>query len=238
MSHPDHLPACECLTCSRVATDAARDAILADAACLPPGVLARIAAAYRKPRRPVVLVDVDGVLANFIEANLRTLHAIGAGPFVHDDVTTWAMEDCLGLTAPQRARMKARWAEPGFAASIPEYPGAREGVAALREVADVYACTAPMHSSPTWQHERHHWLVERFGFDHKQIVQTPAKYLVRGDMLIDDKPEHVAAWQETNPGGVGVLWSRAYNAGADLRRESEWEAAARCVLLMGLEASR
>lgn len=24
MSHPDHLPACECLTCSRVATDAAR----------------------------------------------------------------------------------------------------------------------------------------------------------------------------------------------------------------------
>ena len=59
----------------RTAEDAARDAILADAACLPPGVLARVAASYRAGRRPVVYLahpvgaaTVEGVRANLAAA--------------------------------------------------------------------------------------------------------------------------------------------------------------------------
>ena len=47
--------------------------------------------------RPIILLDVDGVLANFIEANLVTLRALGVER-QHDDVVTWDLEDCLGLS--------------------------------------------------------------------------------------------------------------------------------------------
>ncbi len=55
-----------------------------------------------------ILLDVDGVLANFIEANLATLRELGVNR-EHDHVTTFNIEDALGLTSAQRARMKARW---------------------------------------------------------------------------------------------------------------------------------
>mgnify|MGYP001576197444 CR=1 FL=1 len=171
--------------------------------------------------RPVILLDVDGVLADFITANLRTLHAFGAGPFAHDDVTAWSIEDSLGLTSSQRARMKARWSEPGFCASIPPYEGAQAGVEALRAIGEVYAVTAPMWSGPTWQHERTEWLVKHFDFRREDVVSTAAKHLVRGDVLVEDKPEALHRWSSSWPDGLGVLWHQPYNAGA------EWPIASR-----------
>jgi 5'(3')-deoxyribonucleotidase len=75
----------------------------------------------------------------------------------------------------------------------------------------------------TWASERQQWLAEHFGISHKHLVSTPAKYLVRGELFVDDKPEHVEQWQAANPCGVGVLWSRAYNRSAThLRSVSQW----------------
>jgi 5'(3')-deoxyribonucleotidase len=174
--------------------------------------------------RPVVLLDVDGVLGNFIEANLRTLRSLGVER-CHDDVTTYDLEHCLRLDDTTRALMEFRWGLPGFCASIPPYPGAQDAVDRLRTVADVYALTAPMFTA-TWQHERTEWLVEHFGFRRKDVISTHAKHLVRGDVFVDDKPSHVEAWQAAHPGGVGILWGRPYNVGAvgGVRRETEWGA--------------
>lgn len=162
--------------------------------------------------RPVILLDVDGVLANFIEATLRTLRDLGVERH-HDEVTTWSIEDSLALTSSQRARMKARWSEPGFCASIPVYDGAVAGVEALRAIGEVYAVTSPMTSGPTWQHERTEWLVRHFDFRRDDVVQTAAKHLVRGDVLVEDKPEALARWKAAHPAGVAALWHRRYNAG-------------------------
>lgn len=193
--------------------------------------------------RPVVLLDVDGVLANFIEASLRVLRAVGVSA-EHDDVTSWHLEDSLGLTNKQRGWLMEAWSEPGFCSMIPPYAGAREGVDALREVADVYAVTAPMWSSPTWQGERTEWLVKHFAFDRKDVVSTHAKYLVAGDVLVDDKPETVAKWRQwgriTGRGhtGLGVLWDRPYNRNTPesvgLMRSASWSAVARLVTVTGL----
>ncbi len=177
-------------------------------------------------KRPVILLDVDGVLANFIEANLRTLREIGVER-EHDDVTQWYLEEALKLTSSQRARMKARWSEPGFCLDIPVYPGAVAGVEALRAIGDVYAVTAPMTSGPTWQHERTEWLVRHFDFRRNDVVQTAAKHIVGGDVLVEDKLETLRRWEIEHPAGVSVAWDRRYNA-ADLDgwrpacRTSDW----------------
>lgn len=184
--------------------------------------------------RPIVLLDVDGVLANFIERNMRELATIGVVRH-HDDVTDFRLEHCLGLDDEQRRFMKSKWSEPGFAATMLPYAGAVDGVKQLREVADVYAVTAPMWSSPTWQHERQEWLVDLFGFERDQIVSTAAKYLVAGDVFVDDRADAVTKWYQwarvsgRGHTGYGVVWARPYNRDGNWigMRTSDWSSVAR-----------
>lgn len=169
-------------------------------------------------KRPIVLLDCDGVLANFIERNLRELADAFGIVRDHDDVTDWRLEASLGLTEDQRHHMKAQWSLPGFAASMEPYRGAREGVDGLRAVADVYCVTAPMWSSPTWQHERTEWLGRYFGFERDQVVSTAAKHLVNGHVLVDDRVDVLGRWLSTHGsigwGGQAVAWSHKYNESA------------------------
>jgi len=102
------------------------------------------------------------------------------------------------------------WQAPGFCRSFEPYSGAVEAIDALEEVMDVYIVTSPMRS-PTWVHERSEWLSEHFGIPRNRQVHTQAKYLVSGDLFIDDNPEHVKEWAEHNPRGMPVLWDRPYN---------------------------
>ena len=104
-------------------------------------------------------------------------------------------------------------------------PGAEAGVRALREHVKVYAVTSHFPSSPTWVHERDHWLIEHFGFTGKEIVHTSAKYLVGGDYLLDDNPSHVAAWSNEHPDGLGLLWHipNTRTLGMDEVRMQSWD---------------
>ena len=172
--------------------------------------------------RPIVLLDCDGVIANFIEANLRWLRSIGIDR-QHDDVTAWDFQS-LELDQATLTMLKKQWSEPGFCTAIPPYAGAVEGVDRLRKNAHVYAVTAPMWSSLTWQGERMEWLVKHFGFRRDQIVSTAAKYLIEGHVLVDDKPSTVDGWSVAHPMGCGVVWAQSYNADwANGFRTNDWE---------------
>lgn len=179
-------------------------------------------------RAPVVLLDIDGVCADFISASLAVLRRLFGLYFRHDDVTTWNLEDSLKLTETQRARMMAEWSRPGFCRAIPPYDGALEGVIALRELGcDVYAVTAPMWSSATWMAERTDWVQEHLSIQRDKVIHTSAKHLVRGDLLVEDKVSTLADWAAAHPDGTGLLFGRAYNAGDEFRgqrvvRVNDW----------------
>lgn len=166
--------------------------------------------------RSVVLVDVDGVLADFHTAALRIVGEILERDVVAGPRTTWDILDAFEFTDAQTAAFKQAVGRPAFCASLAPYPDAREGIAQLRTIADVYAVTAPFHSLH-WVSERDWWLTEHFGFTRKQIVHTDAKYLVAGDVFIDDKVEHVQRWVDRRT-GTAVLWAQPYNAGAFVGR--------------------
>jgi len=170
--------------------------------------------------RPTVLLDCDGVLANFTRANLDYLRTLGVDRS-EDEVTTWEIGEALGLEPHQRAQMKARWSEPGFALDLPIYAGAQEGVRELFAAgADVVVVTSPMTSSRTWHGDRERWLREHFGIEPDHVIHAAGdrKALVRGDLLVEDRPETLEAWIRENPNGHGVLWHRAYNARAGVGR--------------------
>lgn len=156
--------------------------------------------------RPVVLLDADGVLLNFIQATLDMLHDIDPHSFTHDDIHTW--EVFSSLPAMVQVHMDAvydRLKEEG-GRSIKPYPGAAEAVKELQDISEVIVVTSPFHGSATWTHVRESALEKHFGIHHEDVIHAKRKAFVRGDVLIDDKPSNLQEWREAHPEGKPIYW--------------------------------
>lgn len=174
-----------------------------------------------------VLLDVDGVLADFVSAFLIVVGRETGVVATPEQVTGFDICASLDLTREQASRVKrsiGSW--PRFARDLTVYPGAIEGVAKLRSIADVYIVTSPWNSNPTWTHDREDWLMRHFGIPHARVTHTSAKYLCRGDFLVDDKVSAIEAWQAEHPDSRGIVWNTPHNqldawTGA---RTNDWDA--------------
>lgn len=186
--------------------------------------------------RPIVLLDSDGVLSAFTAGYLDVIWALTGERHEVEEVDRWDLHECPFFVeldkrshfgkppGTLRARVEERISgPPGFCAGLRPLPGAREGVAALQAVADVYVVTSPWWSSPHWLAERTAWLHAHMGIPAARVIHASAKHLVTGDVLVDDKPGNVRTWRH----GVGLLWDAHHNRGAetaDLTRVSTWDA--------------
>lgn len=156
-----------------------------------------------------VLIDVDGVVADFVGAGLRTLVQIGGPVVERDTISTWQMRDCL---PPEWAdALFATWKHPGWCASIPVFDGAQEAVAAIHRKAEVIFVTAALPDAPHWMWERTCWLGTHFNVTDRNIIFTWAKHVVTGDMLVDDKTANIIEWHQEYPEGIAVLWETPAN---------------------------
>lgn len=174
-----------------------------------------------------VILDVDGVSANFVQATLDSLVGLGGPRMGHDDIATW---DIFGSMPPGwNDRLLREWHKPGWCRGIPLYEGSLDGIGALREVAPVVFATTAMPGAPHWMWERDQWLRAHLGASDNDIVFVADKRVVSGTVFVDDKAANVRAWHREHPGGVAVLWNRPYNRveGADLPgaviRTSSWQ---------------
>ena len=159
-----------------------------------------------------VLLDVDGVLAGFASAYLDVIREVTGRTYGLNEITAFDIGASLGLTKDEASACK-RWlgASRGWCEAIPVLDGAQAGVAALQSIADVYIVTSPWNSCATWTHEREAWLKRHFDIPHSRVVHTSAKWLCRGDLIVDDKASAVEQWQAEHPTGRGVLWSTPHN---------------------------
>ena len=158
------------------------------------------------------LVDVDGVLANFVGGALAIVNNMLGTRYVSEEVTGFDFCAALGLPRDVAAAVKrAIGATRGFAAELDVLPGAIEGMSRLQRIAEVYIVTSPWNSNATWTHEREAWLHKHFGIAHSRVIHTSAKHICAGDLLVDDKTETCAAWRSAHPRGVAVQWRTAHN---------------------------
>jgi 5'(3')-deoxyribonucleotidase len=170
---------------------------------------------------PIVLLDCDGPLADFVGACAAELSRYGVTRRL-EDVTKFNLEAAWGLTQAQKNILTNAYRRRGFCEEITPQPGAVDAVKRLHKVADVFCVTTPMWSGPTWQHERVNWLREHFDIDRNHVVLTGAKHLVHGDVFVDDKAEAVSEWR-THRGGLGILWAMPHNH--DVWHSGEWRGA-------------
>ena len=97
----------------------------------------------------------------------------------------------------------------GFFLSLDPIKGAVEAVNHLQNKHEVYIVTSAGTTFPLAPTEKYQWVEREFGIKMlNNLVITRAKYLVDGDILIDDKPFHEdedkASWQH-------VVFDQPYN---------------------------
>jgi 5'(3')-deoxyribonucleotidase len=166
------------------------------------------------PKR--LLLDSDGVLSGFIAGVVATVNrhrrAKGDLRTVYvADVDQYNFAAALKLTELERGDLWNAIAEPGWCAALPVLPGAESGVETLRGLREVFIVTKPWEDGPTWCHERTAWLASKLAIPRSRVVHTDAKYVVGGDMLVDDHVETLEAWHAQHPEGTPVLWRTPHN---------------------------
>lgn len=155
--------------------------------------------------KPIILLDIDGVVANLVGSLLEEL-ALHGHYRVESDVKHYEFARCF---TPEEMRIAVEaMKRSGFADSLGGYPGAQTFIDSLHKLGDVVAVTKPYPASRTWARDREDWC-SRFGVG--KVIHTSHKQYVAGDVLIEDHPGNLSTWLHHNPGTIGVLLSRPWN---------------------------
>lgn len=172
---------------------------------------------FESRQRLTVLVDMDGVLADFDKHLLKETRHLWPEGYTQADQRVRYATNILPKAAQHEARAVTNRA--GFFRELPVMPGAVDGLHALAEQADVWIVTKPLEANPTCRDDKAVWLAEHFGADWvRRLIITPDKSLVDGDILLDDGP-HLRWWDSASwvpvvfpwPwNGLGTDWERCY----------------------------
>jgi len=156
------------------------------------------------------LCDVDDVLTPFVQRLLPLVQVVKPDFRLEDlDPDVWDLFSTL--TRSQRNLLFAVMERPGFCSKFQMSAGSWDAITRLRKLGcDIYAVTAP-NDFPYWASERVAWLDDRYCITPDHVILTQAKYLIRGDLFLDDRPEHVVAWAKENPQGRAMLWTTEHN---------------------------
>lgn len=110
---------------------------------------------------------------------------------------------------------------PGFYAELHPVEG---WIDAMHEIAadghEVFIVTSPWLTNPTCVQDKLDWVAWHLGEKWRErVIITKDKTLVRGDLLVDDKPEiHGVA----TPSWEHILFDQPYNRGLQQRRLLNW----------------
>lgn len=179
----------------------------------------------KKKRKPTVLVDVDGPLCAFDKAAVTIVNRLTNKSYSVDDIKTWEIFESIELDNPGIKKvvydeMKAR----GNILGLEVQPGAKEGIAKLKQVCELVIVTSPFNGSETWVHERNKWLEQHFNIDARDVVHCRKKYHVAGDFLVDDRLENLEQWHRRFPDGTPLLWGTPGNRNDEgFIRVSTWD---------------
>lgn len=160
-----------------------------------------------------VLVDLDGVLADWERAFLE--HWRAGAPDAHhvplEERRTFRVVD--EYPEALRERVRAVYQAAGFYRGLTPIDGGLDAVRAMRAAGhDVWLCSSPLAEYQNCVLEKYDWVNEHLGPAWAStIILTKDKTLVRGDVLIDDKPQIVGV---ATPEWRHVVFDQPYNRSA------------------------
>lgn len=168
-----------------------------------------------------ILIDLDGVIADidksFIEAwKHKYPNAPAPDPGTRKE---FYIGEEFGEDSGKKAYEIFR--EKGFFRHTPMMPGCKTALSEMLKMGnEVYIVTSAGNNMPYAASEKYQWVDEHLGVDWvDRLVITRSKYVVSGDVLIDDKPEvynhEKANWEH-------VLYDASYNKQTGNKRRLNW----------------
>ena len=177
-------------------------------------------------KKPEVILDVDGVMADFVKKYLETFTHLTGITYRPKDIDQWDIAEALKVDKQIVRQADSIVMTSNWCRELELLEGAKENVPKLRAIADVHVVTSPFRGR-FWAGERIEWLIEELGFDHHDITNTHKKHKVHGDFIVDDKASTLVKWraQPYNAKGQALLWSTFFNrndADSSYVRISSW----------------
>lgn len=156
-----------------------------------------------------ILLDVDGVLANFVQGSIEA-HGM-QGEFRHDEAINYHYfkDSPWSMTSEEFFVPLDNFQ---FWDSLPLYPEANDLYSLLSVLpCDLFICTTAPSGSVHAASGKLSWLKRNFGVDSDSVVITRDKHLLAGEgvMLIDDMEGNTAKFHES--GGAAITVPRPWN---------------------------
>ena len=168
-----------------------------------------------------VLCDVDDVVAQLVPAWLARYNRDYGDCVTRDDLKSWTITDWISAECGEKIYDYLR--DPMLYEDVAPVSGARAGVEMLRRwghrVVFVTSASGPgMGAKLAWL-VRHGFLPDHT-YVHPDFVAAHDKALIRGDVLIDDRPENIAKYVKT--GAHGIVMDAPWNQLAVGLRARHW----------------
>lgn len=172
----------------------------------------------------VILVDMDNTLVDFdLEFGKRWVEKFPSDTL---DIITNRQHFELEQNFPKHLMPAAIeiMSEPGFFISFLPKPGAIEAMKEMEAAGlQIFICTAPLpYQYETCVAEKYAWIRKWLGEDWlKKIIITRDKSMVKGVVLIDDKPKVIGRCD--NPEWTHIIFEQPYNKNIEGKRLSSWK---------------
>jgi len=169
----------------------------------------------------IILVDMDGVLADFeggFLARWRERHPNSFFVPIAERRSFYIRDD---YPTELHASVAAIYHTEGFFEQLPPVAGALEGIRQMHGAGyDLRICTAPITSYRYCVPEKYAWVEKNLGADFiKRIIITKDKTAIRGDILIDDRPDiegaYIPQWRH-------LLFDAPYNRHVQGQPRIDW----------------
>lgn len=181
---------------------------------------------YKNSSKTRILIDMDGIIVDMLGSWLRTYEVITGEHVSVSDIKNWN----VGSFVKHPHVLNSIIETPGFFRSLPSISGAVNYLSKLlkNEKFEVVILTQPPRKADYAISEKMRWIQDFFpGFDLTSIVFAHKKYLIRGDVLFDDRPSHLSEWLKENPNGLTATINYPYNDGCDatwkFNKDTAWE---------------
>ncbi|XP_043945594.1 5'(3')-deoxyribonucleotidase, mitochondrial isoform X2 [Protopterus annectens] len=169
----------------------------------------------KKSNRVRVLVDMDGVLADFEGGFLKNYRATYPDePYISlEDRRGFWVSAQYGMIRPDLCQKAISiWESKDFFLDLDPIPGAVTAVKQMVNLTDtdVFICTSPIMKYDHCPFEKYAWVEKHFGREYlEQVVLTRDKTVVSAHLLIDDNPDISGA--EPNPSWEHILFTACHN---------------------------
>lgn len=156
------------------------------------------------------LIDVDGVVADIVEATLQIVgKTTKSKQNLQDHCQEWGVWNTFRGWEYDTIMQCVH--QPHFWRNLPLIEDAKFGIDALRRAGNqITWVTAPTWECPGWCDARVEWIHKYFGKGSNIIIAGDKRH-IHGDIFIDDKLENVLAWKKTWEWGTPILFDAPYN---------------------------